>query len=340
MRRGRLKESLKLCVANALVIEYMDESFPAMPFPPPSCVLLQQAVAEAPRGKLWWWMQALPHTIQQGLRRWQLEWTGESLKQGYFGYALPCRCHDGTAAILKLSPVAQEAREQGIALAAWAGSGAPRLLAASWDGHGGSLLIARIVPGAALWPREDSGGQRIAECLRRLARVPASSVRGSLPFGRNRLLGQLVANARHLGTLGPTLRHHQDVMMALWHAVGRSQRPRAQAVLLHADLHAGNLLLGSNGKLVAIDPAPALGEPEQDLGDAAAKNDWGQALPERVSQLAAACHADRAKVQAYARLAAWNCGVFHTATGVEPPGGVNPDQLLEYACTDLTSGGI
>jgi hypothetical protein len=95
-----------------------DEPLSAMRFPRPSSVLLQQADVGAPDSKLWSWMQALPHTIQQCLSRWQIEWTGESLKQGYFGYVLPCRCKDGTAAILKLSPLAQEAQAQAIALSA------------------------------------------------------------------------------------------------------------------------------------------------------------------------------------------------------------------------------
>jgi hypothetical protein len=56
--------------------------------------------------------------------------------------------------------------------------------------------------------------------------------------------------------------------------------------------------------------------------------------PHRVKQLAKACNAEPAKVRAYARLAAWNSGIFHTATGADSPGGINPDELLEYACTD------
>jgi hypothetical protein len=64
------------------------------------------------------------------------------------------------------------------------------------------------------------------------------------------------------------------------------------------------------------------------------QNDWGQALPERVKRLAEACRADPGKVRAYARLAAWNSGIFHTATGADSPGGINPDELLEYACTE------
>ena len=305
-----------------------------MIFPPPSRALLQQARADAPRGKRWTWMQALPQMIQQCLSRWQIKWTGESLKQGYFGYVLPCRCQDGTHAILKLSPLAQEAQEQVIALSAWADGGVPRLLAESCDEHGGSLLIGRVKPGAALWPRDDPDGQRIAECLERLVRVPALSVRGSLPSGLQRLRAQLAANTRHLHALNPVLRRYHDAMMAITHDVERSQRPHEHAVLLHGDLHAGNLLLDGNDRLVAIDPSPAIGEPEQDIGNAAALNDWGQALSERVKRLAEACRADPGKVRAYARLAAWNSGIFHAATGAESPGGVDTHELLDYACTE------
>jgi streptomycin 6-kinase len=305
-----------------------------MLFPSPSNELMQQASADAPRGKLWSWMQALPQTIQQCLSRWQIEWTGESLKQGYFSYVLPCQRQDGTHAILKLSPFAQEAQEEVIALSGWAGCGAAPLLAESFEETGAALLIGRVAPGVAWRPLDDPGGQRIAQCLQQLARVSASSVRGSLPSGLQRLTAQLAANGRHLHALNSVLRRYHDTMIALIDTVGRSQRSQQQSVLLHGDLHAGNLLLGGCDELVAIDPTPALGEPEQDIGDAAAKNDWGQELATRVKQLAEACNADPVKAGAYARLAAWNSGIYHTATGAESPGGIDPDELLEYACTE------
>src|SRR5580692_89596 len=152
--------------------------------------------------------------------------------------------------------------------------------------------------------------------------------RAALPSGLQRLTAQLAANARHLHALNPALRSHHDAMIALAHAVERGQRTREQAVLLHGDLHAGNLLLDGNDRLVAIDPSPAFGEPEQDIGNAAALNDWGQALSERVKRLAEACRADPGKVRAYARLAAWNSGIFHAATGAESPGAWTPTNCL------------
>jgi len=308
-----------------------NESLPAMPFPSPSSTLLEQAGADAPSGQLRTWMHALPKTIQNYLNQWQAEWTGESLKQGYFGYVLPCRCQDGTSAILKLSPFVHEAKEQAVALSGWAGCGAAPLLAKSFDENGAVLLIGRIIPGVALRPIDDPGGQRIARCLQRLGHIHASSVRGSLPSGLERLNALISANACHLRVLSPSLRRHQDGIIALANAIARSHDPQECAVLLHGDLHAGNLLVGSDNELVAIDPTPALGEPEQDIGDATAKNDWGQDLETRVKVLAALCNADPVKVRAYARLAAWNCGIFHAATGTESPGGVNPVDLLQFA---------
>jgi hypothetical protein len=59
-----------------------DKDLPAMRFPSPSNELIQQARADAPPGKLWGWIQVLPQTIKQCLSRWQIEWTGESLKHG------------------------------------------------------------------------------------------------------------------------------------------------------------------------------------------------------------------------------------------------------------------
>ncbi|HYY30720.1 MAG TPA: aminoglycoside phosphotransferase family protein, partial [Chthoniobacterales bacterium] len=183
-----------------------DESLPAMPFPPPSSALLEQAGADALNGRLRSWMYALPKRIQYYLNLWQAEWTGESLRQGYLGYVLPCRRQDGSAAILKLSPDTRGAEEQATALSAWAGDGAVPLLAKSFDENGAALLIGRITPGVALRPLYDPAGQRIARCLQRLGLVLASSVRGSLPTGLERLDTLIAANARHVRSLSPKLR--------------------------------------------------------------------------------------------------------------------------------------
>jgi streptomycin 6-kinase len=232
--------------------------------------------ADAPNSHLRMWTQALPETIKRYLNQWQLKWTGESFIQGYLGYVLPCRCNNGTAAVLKLSPETHGAEEQATALSAWAGDGAVPLLAKSFEENGAALLIARIIPGVALRPFDDPAGVRISRCVQRLTQIQASTVRGFLPSGLERLSTLISANARHLRKMSLSLQRHQNRIIALADAVARKQGPSERAVLLHGDLHAGNLLVGCNNELVAIDPTPALGEPEQDIGDAAAKNDWGR----------------------------------------------------------------
>jgi hypothetical protein len=78
------------------VANYMDDDdlLPAMPFPPPSNTLLEQAGTDTSSNELCSWMRALPNRIRHCLSLWKLEWTGESLKQGYVGYVLPCRCQE------------------------------------------------------------------------------------------------------------------------------------------------------------------------------------------------------------------------------------------------------
>jgi len=210
------------------------------------------------------------------------------------------------------------------------GIGAAPLLAEFFDQNGASLLIGRVDLGHPLRQGDDPAARQIAVCIRLLHRVPAVAVRLPLPSVYQRLSSVLQTNIRHMNGVNLRLREHHDKMVALAKATGQSQRPRSEAVLLHGDLHASNLLVSKEG-LMAIDPIPAVGEPEQDIGEAAAKNNWGTELRLRAKQLAEACHADREKVTAYTRLAAWNAGLFHAGTGAEAPGGVDPDDLLEYA---------
>lgn len=301
-----------------------------MPFPPPSKNLLASAETENALGRLRLWLEALESAAQASLERWNLVWTGEWLPQGAASYVLPCRTETGEPVILKLNPDACAAQHEATALFAWKGIGAAPLLAEFFDEHGASLLIGRINPGQALRPVDDPGARQIAGCIRLLHRVPALVVDRPLPSGYQRLTNFLRTNARHMDGVSSQLRQQYSKIVALAMATGRSQRPPNEAVLLHGDLHASNLLVGKQG-LIAIDPIPAVGEPEQDIGEAAAKNNWGPDLQLRAKQLAEACHADYEKVTAYTRLAAWNAGLFHAGTGAETPGGVDPGDLLEYA---------
>lgn len=281
-------------------------------------------------GQLRSWLEALHAVVQNYLERWNLEWTGESLPQGSASYVLPCRTDKNGCVVLKLNPDADAAQEEAAALSTWEGVGAAPLVAESFDENGGALLIGRIDPGHALRPLDDQAARQIAGCVRVLHRIAATAVRRPLPTGHQRLTGFMRTNAWHLDRMGPRIRDQHAKMIALADAIGRNQRPSDQAVLLHGDLNPANLLVSKEG-LIAIDPIPALGEPEQDIAEAAAKNNWGPELHVRARKLAEVYLADHAKVAAYTRVTAWNTGLFHAGTGTEAPGKIDPDELLEYA---------
>lgn len=304
-----------------------------MQFPAPGKNLLVRSEAESYGGQLRSWLESLHAVVQSYLQRWDLEWTGESLPQGSASYVLPCRTEDDGCVVLKLSPDAAAAQEEAAALSTWEGIGAARLVAESFDENGGALLIGRIDPGHALLPFDDRTPGQIAGCVRMLHRIAARLVRRPLPTGHQRLIGFMQTNARHLDRMSPRIRDQHAKMIALADAIGRSQRSSEQAVLLHGDLNPANLLVSKEG-IIAIDPIPSVGEPEQDIAEAAAKNNWGPELHVRAMRLSEMYLADHAKVAAYTRLAAWNTGLFHAGTGTEAPGKIDPGELLEYAVSE------
>lgn len=301
-----------------------------MHFPAPGKNLLIRSESERYGGPLRAWLESLHAVVQHYLERWNLEWTGESLPQGSASYVLPCRTEDEGCVVLKLSPDAGAAQEEAAALSTWEGVGAAPLVAESFDENGGALLIGRIDPGHALGPLDDQAVRQIAGCVRVLHRAAATVVRRPLPTGHQRLTGFMQINARHLDRMGSRIRDQHAKMIALADAIGRNQRSWDRAVLLHGDLNPANLLVSKEG-LIAIDPIPSVGEPEQDIAEAAAKNNWGPELHVRVRKLTEMYLADHAKVAAYTRLAAWNTGLFHAGTGTEAPGKIDPGELLEYA---------
>src|SRR6516165_5777263 len=80
-----------------------------------------------------------------------------------------------------------------LSLAVPVGCGAPLYSLSPLIGNVAFLLIGRIIPGVALRLLNDPGDKRITQCLHWLAHAPASSVRGSLPSGLQRLTAQLAA---------------------------------------------------------------------------------------------------------------------------------------------------
>ena len=178
----------------------------------------------------------------QCAERWSLR-LGEPLPGGNVALVLAAEREDGTPAVLKVSPPHPESDPEADALAAWAGDGAVRLL--EHDRERRALLLERLVPGTSAWEvDEDEAARAVAAVLRRLAIEPPPGH----PF---RLLADA---AREWAEELPDIRSAVEELLA----------DRTPQVLLHQDLHAGNVLR-HGGDWVAIDPKPLVGDPAFDV---------------------------------------------------------------------------
>lgn len=206
------------------------------------------------------WVVGLPETLARLEALWKLHVTG-LVPQLLYNLVAYAEREDGTLCILKLSPPSDELRREGRALSLYAGDGICRLL--ERDESANALLLERLAPGVSLqelWTLEhDDAHTRVAaKLMQRLwRRVPEPH-----PF-------------RPLRSWAGALRDYEGVK------IPAAQRARARAlllelgpdidpVLLHADLHHGNILTTAvttaSEPYLAIDPKGIVGAKGYDVG--------------------------------------------------------------------------
>ncbi len=198
------------------------------------------------------WLRSVPGIIQRAARQWHLDVDNEEPMHGGFAVVVPVHRGD-EACVLKVSQLTGAA--EALALSAWDGRGAVRLLEA--DPGAGVLLLERLDPRRTLcglpWP---AAAQLAAALLARLATVPAPpgipllrqvarEIADSLP-GRNERAG------------GAVPKPYLDAAAGLARGLGTVAGDR----LVHADLHYGNVLAGTREPWLAIDPRAVAGDPE------------------------------------------------------------------------------
>ena len=181
-----------------------------------------------------------------------------------------------------------------------------RLLAA--DGERRALLVERCVPGQSLWSVADehAANAAAAAILRRLWSAPP-------PDGA--ALRTLAGEARRWANEIPVrwARHGRPVERSLIdRAVGwigdLLGSPAGDAVVLHQDLHGGNVLRAAREPWLAIDPKPLVGERAFDLaslvrdrrGDLAADPAPVRRIRHRLDALSADLGLDRERIRRWA----------------------------------------
>ena len=201
------------------------------------------------------WLETLLETLKNLETAWHIRVTG-LVPQLSYNLVMYAERSDGTPCILKLSPPTDEMIREGEALAYYDGDGICQLL--ERDDSVSALLLEHITPGVSLqelWtPEEDETHTRItAELMRRLWRPVAE------PNPFRTLTSWARALWEDYENIPTDLQKRAQKMV-------QELGPDKDPVLLHADLHHGNILTATKAPFLAIDPKGIVGARGYDVG--------------------------------------------------------------------------
>ena len=210
------------------------------------------------------WLAGLDELTAGLETRWRVRVTGLAEELSYNVVAFT-EGSDGTPFVLKMSPPSDDFARELEALRLYDGDGICRLIQA--DETVGVMLLERLRPGVSLWNTDDESAARTAaELMQRLWR----------PVAEPHNFRTLRSWARELydyprQTVGPLPRNLVDKATALFDELLQiTETP----VLLHADLHHGNILSADRAPYLAIDPKGIVGPRGYDVATFL-RNPWG-----------------------------------------------------------------
>lgn len=261
------------------------------------------------------WFDELPGLLTVLAERWQFE-LGSPIPRGSVSAVFRCRMADGRRAVLKTSPDRARLAFEAAALDAWDTVHTPAVIAL--DDQVAALLIEAIEPGTPLvvsssYPEAES----FAELLNSLHR-------GSVP---DRSYPTVAQRVDYLFDSSAKLYERHPALTALippdLYQRGRGRATRLAQhdlpiVLLHGDLTPSNILDGGADRgLVAIDPAPCLGDAAFDAVDLILWHaDDPETIEARAEELAAAAGIDARRLLDWCSAFAGMCALELASQGV------------------------
>lgn len=200
------------------------------------------------------WLASLPERVAECAEMWQLR-LGAPFPESYISLPIPATLPDGVEVVLKMQFPHRESEHEAAALAVWHGQGAVRLIAHDMRRH--AILMERCVPGTKLSAlQEDAALDVFVELLPRLLK-PAGTPFRPLADEAAWWAAELERRWRRAGR--PFERALVDAALDALRTLPASQ---GENVLLHQDLHSGNVLRAEREPWLVIDPKPLLGERE------------------------------------------------------------------------------
>jgi streptomycin 6-kinase len=193
------------------------------------------------------WLSSLPSMLAELTAEWDVS-LGAELRGGLLSYVCEATTADGGSAVVKVGPPWPRVRHEILALRAWDGHGAPRLLRADEERH--ALLLERIEPGTHADAGDPTGVARVLGALH--VHPP-----DGLPS-----LAETVR--RRLARAADERRASPEKLAWATATVERLERNPPPATLLHGDFDDRNLLVCAQRGLCAIDPLPCVGDPSYD----------------------------------------------------------------------------
>lgn len=204
------------------------------------------------------WLSRVPAFLRELTARWDLT-LGEPFTGGVIGFTMPAeRGSDAEPVVLKLSYPDGWFADETRAIAVSGGDGMVRLLD---DDANGAQLMERAIPGTSLLEERDelAGNELAAGLLQRLWR-PAPE--GFVTVAEEATRWADSMPRRHERARAPFERPLIDLAVE---TLGDLVATEGTPVLLHGDLHHGNVLAAQREPWLSIDPKPLVGEREFDV---------------------------------------------------------------------------
>ncbi len=199
------------------------------------------------------WLAELPQKVKSLCADWQLTLDGHPM-HGYFGLVLPV-CRSNVPCILKVTWINKTTALEPIALAAWNGQGAVKLL--DHNATEGALLLERLNQHHSLndLPIEEA----IPLSATLLARLAIPNPNTAIP-SQQAMVADII-NSLHTRWQ----QYGQSIPPKVIHAthdLAQQYAPTSGNCLVNYDLHYLNVLAGQREPWLAVDPKVVIADPE------------------------------------------------------------------------------